>query len=491
MKKLDVLIFKEFVGPFILTLAVVIFIFELQFIVNYFEEIVGKGLNFWVYAELFFYLSINISPTALPLAVLLASLITFGNLGEHFELTAIKSSGISLIRVLMPLFIFTFALMVFDMWYSDRIVPKANLYFYSMLYDIKTKKATLSLKEGTFYSDIPGYSIRVSKKYPDGKTLKDLIIYNHSQNQGNTELTLADSGKMYMIYDERYLVLELFNGSRYNQQVDPAKPASDQYVRNRFTTSKIVFDMASFDLKETQKELFASNKYMKDTRQLNHDVDSMQRSGSEMHQALQRNVKQYYTFHQREDIAGKTAAVVIPKAFADSLGKKTEATYEKVSIINVATQQVHSLRDFVANNRQQIENVERESREFEAEKWKKYTQSVACLVMFFIGAPLGAIIKKGGLGMPVLVSIIFFILYYVLSNTGTKWANDGIVSVPAGLWGANLLLFGVGLFFLDRARNDSRLLEADIYRVALDRFRQRFFPPKPKTVVREEELETA
>jgi lipopolysaccharide export system permease protein len=482
MKKIDLLIFRAFFGPFLLTLTTVIFIFELQFIVNYFESLVGKGLSIWVFAELFFYLSINITTTALPLAVLLASLITFGNLGEHYELTAVKASGISLIRVLMPLWIFTLVLTAADVWFYDTVVPKANLNFYSMLWDIKQKKATLSLKEGSFYNDLPNYSIKVNKKYPDGKTLKEVMIYDHHQNQGNTRLIMADSGKMYMVFNERYLVLELFNGSTYDQQLDPQKPTNDQYLRNRFKQNKMVFSLDAFNLGNTPEELFSNSKYMKNMVQLDQFSDSMRNETHRLTEQIRQNAYQYFYYHQRFDsIQMQARQIQWSQSQLKALVSRFGSPYEKSAILGKAAQQAHSMRDYIFNQRQQIDYVAREARVYEAEKWKKWTQSVACLIMFLIGAPLGAIIKKGGLGVPVLVGVVFFILYYIISNTGGKWSDEGTVLVPLGMWAANFVLFWAGLFFLDRARKDSRLLEADVYRVAWDRFSRKYLHKKAYT----------
>jgi lipopolysaccharide export system permease protein len=478
MKKIDKLVLKAFLGPFLLTFATVVFIFVLQFIINYFDDIIGKGLSVWTYLELLFYCSINIMPVALPLAVLLSSLITFGNLGEHYELTAIKSSGVSLIRVLRPVFIFTLILTLADMWFQDKVVPQANLNFFSMLYDIKTKKATLNLKEGTFYDDLPNYSIKVNKKFPDGKTLKDLIIYDHTKNQGNTDVIMADSGKMYMIYGERYLVMELFNGASYSQQIDNSNPVAERYIRNEFTKTKIVFDLSALDLNETDKNLFRHAKVVKTVNELQHDVDSMKTEVKRMGENIKTGIKSTFYLHQRADTLKKK--IIFTDSMLALYDKKKYQAYDKVSMVSRALSQAKSTKDYIVSQRQQQYNIAHESRVFDSELWKKYTQAVACLIMFLIGAPLGAIIKKGGLGVPVLVSIIFFILYYVLTNTGMKWANEGFIHLQVGLWAGNFILFWVGLFFLIRARNDSRLLEADIYLIAWDKFKNKYLKPKPK-----------
>ncbi len=281
MKRVDKLILTSFLGPFFLTFLVVIFILLSQFMLKYFDDFVGKGLGIDIYLRLFAYFSINMTPNAFPLAVLLSSLMTFGNLGEHSELTALKGAGVSLIRALQPIFVFSLFLSVVAFLSNNYFVPKANLKAYSLLYDIKKKTPALNIKEGTFYSDIPGYQIKINKKYPDGITLKEIIIYNHTSKSGNKDVTLADSGRMYNILNDRYLVLELFDGNHYLQQELKGKRRRyknhpEHYIRNNFEQSKMVLSMASFDMKRTREELFSGSRYMKSVAELSSDIDSMQ-----------------------------------------------------------------------------------------------------------------------------------------------------------------------------------------------------------------------
>jgi lipopolysaccharide export system permease protein len=218
MKKIDKLVLKSFIGPFILTFLVVVFILLMQHMLKYFDDIIGKGLGWDVVGQLLFYFAIFMTPVAMPLAVLLSSLITFGNLGEHFELTAIKSAGISLLRTLQPIFFFVIMLTGMAFYANNYLVPKAALEAYSLLYDIKQKKPALDLREGTFYNGIPDISIKVNKKFPeDDEALKEIIVYDHRKNDGNKEVTIADSGRMSTILNERYLKFELFNGYNYTE----------------------------------------------------------------------------------------------------------------------------------------------------------------------------------------------------------------------------------------------------------------------------------
>lgn len=472
MKKLDKLIIQAFIGPFILTFGVVVFILLTQIIVKYFDEFVGKGLGFSIFTELIFYFSLNVTPVALPLAVLLSTLIAFGNLGEHYELTAIKSAGISLIRVLMPIFIFSVVITVGAFLFNNYIVPKANLRAYSLLYDIRTKKATLNIKEGIFYNGLPGYSIKANKKLADGETLKELIIYDHHENNGNTKVILADSGKMKTIHNDQYLVLELYDGKHYEQLSANNRYNSDEFVRNAFHHNKMVFDMSSFNMTRTKKELFENNRMMMNIRQLNHVTDSVRNEYYTSAKYLIPGLSQYYYYHLKPLPASMDS---IRGKWVDSLAHLRYDSTTTREILSRATSQVRNIRSYTESTAQRRESLWKEQNIYKVEKFRKFTQSMACLIMFLIGAPLGAIIKKGGLGVPVLISIVFFIIFYVLSILGEKWSKEGVVLIPYGMWAANLILLLVGLLFLRQARNDSRLFEADVYIASLSRFVSKFY----------------
>ncbi|MEL6562089.1 MAG: LptF/LptG family permease, partial [Bacteroidota bacterium] len=275
MKKLDILILKSFIGPFILTTFVSTFILLTQYMLKYFDDFVGKDLGPEVFAELIMYFSVNMMPVAIPLGVLLSSLMTFGNLGEHFELTAIKSAGISLIRALTPIGVFVSFLTVGTFFFNNHVVPAANLKAYSLLYDIKNKKPALDIRAGQFYNGIDGYSIKAKEKFPDNRTLKDVIIYDHSQpvKSGNKTVIIADSAIMYTVYNDRYLKFELFAGNFYdeNPKGPRRKRLNSRYIRNSFDKMEMMFSLASFDLKDTKEELFQNNRQMKNISELTTD----------------------------------------------------------------------------------------------------------------------------------------------------------------------------------------------------------------------------
>ena len=280
MRKIDKLILNSFVGPFILTFLVVVFILLLQHMLKYFDDIIGKDLGWDVVGTLLFYFAIFMTPLALPLAILLSSLITFGNLSEHFEITAIKSLGISLTRSLFPIFFMVIMLTIFAFYVNNTWVPKAALEAYSLLYDIKQKKPALDLQEGSFYGGIPDISIKVNKKFPDGASLKGVIIYDHRGRQGNKQVTIADSGRMYTILNDQYLKLELYHGYEYSEGSDAknlgtSDAAQESLRKTRFEKMEIVFDLSSFGLARTDKRWFQGNRIMRSVFQLDGDMDSL------------------------------------------------------------------------------------------------------------------------------------------------------------------------------------------------------------------------
>jgi lipopolysaccharide export system permease protein len=459
MKKLDKLILSSFIGPFLLTLAVAEFILLTQYMLKYLDDLVGKDLGFAVILELLMYFSMNMLPVALPLAVLLSSLMTFGNLGEHMELTAIKTSGISLVRTLRPIFFFTFLVAIFAFFFNNNIVPKANLKAYSLLWDIRQKKPSLDLREGSFYNGIPGYSIKINKKFSDGQTLKGVMIYDHSDGQGNTAVILADSGIMTTVYNDQYLSVELFNGKTFVEEaVENMRDNSSPFLRQRFKENKLMFNLSSFNLDRTREELFAENKMMKNIGQLQKVTDSLQKQIVRERGLVAQNITPYYTYFKSDM---RTPEV---KKIPADVKPVREIPPVNLSTVQIATNKARNLRSFTQSYVERLLNTRRDSNNFEIEIYRKYTQSAACLVMFLIGAPLGAIIRKGGLGVPVLISILFFISFYVMSILGEKWGREGLLPVGQGMWIANAVLVPIGLFFLYQAFNDSNLLEFDMWR---------------------------
>lgn len=649
IKKLDKFILSRFLGPFILAYAVVTFIFLIQHLIRYFRHFVGKDLGWLVFAELFSNFALMLTPVTLPLAVLLSSLMSFGSLGEHSELTAIKGSGISLLRIFRPIAVFVAFLTMGAVYFNDVISPEANLAAFSLLYDIKQKKPTLEFKEGAFYDGLPGYSIRVEKKSgQDGRELEGLMIYNHTAKQGNTDLIIAEKGRMYSTHNGDYLVLEMLKGKRYTDlSVERGAPDEREFLQNDFDSSKIVFSMESFGLKETRKELFKGHNMMKTAVQLSEEKDSVTLLIKKAQEAIPAKAKGYYYYQfadeeskkesdaakkpkkaaakkekakvdktteeyakkeqgtskpppmlgrrqassdsakkaklaetpfantrkeiwdrielsaldgsdknlldslmQRKGLPPKeglktantpvtqqTASTTqrqknrqgaspakaleerikqknrenklqakdlkVAKAFKNGIKSDTEnATPEDVKkeeestamdrgekrlvspttkelaapwyeetnyrLLNMAWSKANGVKISVQDMERRIKRQYTNQVGIEVELNNKYARAMAVFIMFLIGAPLGAIIKKGGLGVPILISVLFFIIYYITTITGTKLAKSQVVPVIIGSWGGDILLLACGLFFLRQAYKDSRLLDVDYYSVLIE-----------------------
>ena len=564
MKRIDKLILKSFVGPFFLTTAVATFILLIQYMLKYFDDFVGKDLGFSVFSELIFYFSLNMMSISLPLGVLVSSLMTFGNLGEHFELTAIKGSGISLLRALFPIFIFVVFLSFGAFHFNNYVVPAANLKAYSLLYDIKHTKPALDIKPGIFYNGIPDYSIKVKEKYSDNQTLKEILIYDHTQKLGNKSVIMADSSRMYTFENDRYLKLELYRGSAYSEDAKKASQV-DYLYRTYFDHMEIVFDLSSFGLRDTDEALFRNNRQMKTVAELSFDLDSMAHDKIKIQinqrdivkRALKNHFKAVVEALDQEkklDLPAEelekvdtveqiqTAGVLplawlenfflqdstggrgIPKQAQVSGDKKLSVRYgieesedlvevkntsldsldedstsrdylqkipivhlrldqlqvyfkepfQKQAVLDKALAKARNLKSQLNSTKARVTTLSNSYNKFSVEKYKKYSMSFACLVMFLIGAPLGAIIKKGGLGVPVIVSIFFFLTYYVLTITAEKWAKAGVTDPRWSVWFAHFFLLPIGLFFLRQARIDARLFDTDFYLVVLDKVKTRF-----------------
>lgn len=614
-KKIDKLVAHSFFGLFFLTFSVVLFILLMVFMSKYFEDLVGKDLGAEVFAELFFYFSLTLVPQALPLAILLASLMAFGNMGEHNELTAIKGCGISLIRIMIPVGLFAIFLTGVAYIFNNRIVPEVNLKAFRLLYDVRQKEPTLDFPEGSFYNGLPGWSIRIGEKIEGTDSLKDLIIYDHRSARGNTDVIIADKGLMVNRQNEQILEFHIENGYRYSEQLSNGGKDKNAFMRDKFEKVTFNFDLSFLQMNETSEELFTQNRFMMTVEQLAAEADSLMQDAREVEEENAKRARSYFDYaffieFERERLAQRAqqekTQAEIKKEKADSLNKlfetkdstllsqndtsnKTQDTSTAVLVIdpvkrkimdslklvnsntirqnkldsstskgtissssrklpnnassrflknktyqgentdynNIYTSdstkaktpipnalddldtidwknlpdtitlanqnfsdksielimdraltKVRNMRSFAKTNGERIKRFEYDSRKALLEKNKRLSLAVACFIMFLIGAPLGSIIKKGGLGVPVLISIFFFILFYIMTITGDKWAREQIISIFMGSWAANMLLSAFGIIFLLQARADSRLFEIDAYIVFFGKIKRFFIKNK-------------
>ncbi len=462
MKKLYQFTLKSFIGPFIATFCISIFVLLMQFLWLYIDDLVGKGLEWYVLAKFLLFASITLVPMALPLAILLSSLMTFGNLAENYELVAMKSAGLSLRKIMHPLTIAAVLICLTAFYFANNVLPWANLKMQSMLFDITHSKPSIKIKEGIFYNGINGYSIRTAKKSKDGKTLKDVMIYDHKSGLGNTKSTFADSGQMEIRGIKNVLVITLYNGYSYEDRISNQQEVSTRpFIRNQFREQTVVFDLSDFKMNKTDESLFKTNYQMLNISQLREAIDSMRKSGSVKAVATEIQLDNSHFLRSlqylKEADSSKDCKPYV-KDYFNLLSKN-----EKSRIIENALNIARSSKSYLETAADEQHLNKQNILKFDVELDKKYTLSVSCLILFFIGVPLGAIIRKGGLGMPVVVSIVFFILFYIISITGERLAKEGSLPVYQGLWLAPAFFFPIGLFLTYRASTDSSLFDSSTY----------------------------
>ncbi|MES2797584.1 MAG: LptF/LptG family permease [Bacteroidota bacterium] len=474
IKKIDKLVISTFLGPFFITFSVVVFIFLMRFILFYFNDIIGKDIEYMVLLELLFFFGLNTFPIAIPLSILVSSLMCFGNLGEYFELTALKSAGISIIRILKPIFFFTLIIVGVTFWFSNNVLPWANLKGYSLLWDVKSTKTTLNIKEGIFYYDLPGYSIKVGKKFPDQRTLKNLVIYDHTENNANKNVILADSGMMYVIMNKKYLIFELFNGSKYMEDVDKSSVSynykRNDFAINNFKRTKIVMSLKDFDLKKTEESQFKHHQMMKTGQELADTSAAMRNELRLMRDRLMVSAQQYYFYHLHTP--SNVSLVIKDGKWADSLINNFKPkAYSEEMARQRSLDQATNLVNFSEGNSTVIASKNEQMVAFDLEWHHKFTVAFSCIVMFLIGGSIGAIVKRGGLGVPVIIAIIFFIIMYLLTTNGDKLAKEGFINPIYGAWFSNVVLLSFGFYFLKKASEDSQLFEPDLYKMQFAKFK--------------------
>lgn len=455
-KKIDILIIRAYIGPFILSFAVVTFILLLHFMLGYISELIGKDLGLWVYGRLIMYFSFNVMQMAFPLAILISSLIAYGNLGEHFELTALKASGISLIRTLRPIFLFVLFITGLAFFISNTVVPYANLKAYSLLWDAKTKKPSVSFTEGAFYYGLDGYAIKVGKKIND-IDFENVIINNFSQGRGNTEVVLAKKGRIQTVHNKTYLRFDLYNGNSYSEIFDTeSNVAKKEFVRTNFDSSSIMFSLESFKMNKTDESLFKSNEVMMNVRQLSNASDSIGRELNRRLVEMSRNITNILSYQNKKHVDTNKQKIEVFQ-----LKDANQSPQMQSSIYNTALNNARNVKNILQSNIDAMAYQYQSQKDIDVEMWMKFTNAAACIIMFLIGAPLGSIIKKGGLGMPLLVSVIFFVIFYIFSLLGKQLVKQGDFNLYIGMWMADIVLFPFGIIFLIQAKNDSRLFEFD------------------------------
>ncbi|MDX2002152.1 MAG: LptF/LptG family permease [Chitinophagales bacterium] len=474
MKKLDKLLLKTFVGPFVLTFVITLFIFVMQFLFVYIDDLIGKGLEWYIIMELIAYSAASLVPLVLPLAILLSSIMTYGNLGEHYELVALKAAGIPLTRFMMPLFVAVFFIGIGSFYFSNVMLPKINLKAKVLLRDIRNQKPALNIKPGVFYSGIQGYSIKVGAKDDDNRTIRDILVYDHTTGKGNDNVLTAKRGDMIMSADGRYLILKLYDGTRYNEAVN-AKASMEHYTTSFAEWTK-VFDLSEFEFDKSDENAYGSHHQMMNMRELSAEMDTIRMEIEKRKTEFDNNIAQYFQVLRPgfDTIKPSIANDSIFKAHMAEIEGKTDSEEKHVQSLIRATSFARNVKSFGGAASRDFAYHEKKLRKHDIERHRKVVYALACIVMFIIGAPLGAIIRIGGLGYPLLFSIIFFLVFHVTGISGSKIAEEGGTSVAFGMWLSTIILLPIGVFLTVKAVNDSPLFNRETYY----RFTQKLFGKK-------------
>ena len=527
MKKLDIFTIKSYIGPLIATFFISLFVLLMQFLWKYIDELVGKGLDASVIIELLFYASITLVPMALPLAILLASIMTFGNLGEKFELTAIKAAGISLQRTMRPLIILSAIISFAAFIIANDIIPVASLKMHSLLWSIKQQRPEMNIKPGIFNNDLGEISIRAARKDPITNMMYDFRIYDHQYGKGNYMVTIADSGSIKMTDDNRYLVLTLYSGVTYQEDEDKSSVTEKKYAHriNEFDQQTIMQSMADFDFDRTDESLFRNNYQVMDLYQLKHAGDSLYddfrdktdimgntltntfylKNAKHTHQIYADSVRA--SFSQLYNNRPSTPIMNVPDLYSSDVTKYDTAYLRQDSIVKAmianhkdSMRQIYSVptnkinvimdldsllktlpddkyqqvqgktkefvnetRQFISRNIEDLQNKQKTVAKYRNAWHQKITLSIACLIFFFIGAPLGAIIRKGGFGLPIVVSVLVFIIYYIISTAGMKMSREGIWQPWQGMWLSTIVILPLGIFLTYKATVDAQLFNKEAW----------------------------
>ncbi|WP_321287750.1 LptF/LptG family permease [uncultured Sunxiuqinia sp.] len=489
MKRLHIFVLKTFLGPFLMTFFICVFVLLMQFLWKYIDDMVGKGLEWNIVSELLLYASFALVPMAFPLAMLLASIMTFGSLGENYELVAIKASGISLFRIMKPLIGVAIALTLFAFYFSNNILPKTNLKFGALLTSVKRQKPEMVISEGAFTNEIDGYSIKVDRKGKNNNMLYGLMIYDHKENKGNVKVTVADSGFMKISEDKKYMTMTMFNGQSATDEAPNrrGKNRTFPFRRERFGKEVLTIPLEGFDFERTDESRVRSHYKMMNLDQLNFIEDSMYQSYKKRVRRFAISMRYPAALNDRVLAFTETQdSIKHPHRFVQDTIVAFDTIYQALApqvqneLITTAIRQARTNHQTINQNLNELYNQKKSINKLTMEKHKKFTWSFACFIFFFIGAPLGAIIRKGGLGMPVVVSILMFITYYMVSITGEKFAREDMWNMTNGMWFSTYMFLPLGIFLTYKSANDSGLLNIEVYQYQLKRLFRFLFKRKSK-----------
>lgn len=478
MKKLHWYIIRSFLGPFFMTFLIVVFVLLMQFLWKYVDDLVGKGLDMKLLGEMMFYATFGLLPYAFPLAMLLASIMTFGSLGEDYELLAMKSSGISLFRIMKPLMVIAVLITFTAFYFSNYILPHTNLRFTTLLWSVKQQRPELVLQQGVFTNEIDGFSIRVGNKDKKTNMLYDLLIYDHTGNQSNESVTVADSGYLSITEDKKFMVLNLFHGVNYQETGGPVRRGNETYPfrRDNFEEQTIRAKVSGFDFNRRDENIFRNTFRMLKIDQLRFMEDSL---GIDYYNRLRNYMLQIrinspvsqrlHNYTVLHDSLKRNVNIQPDSLFNFDQFFNAQDKWVKAEITQAALAEARNNVQTLNMYDDELYNRKKHLNKYTMERHRKFTLSVAVLIFFFIGAPLGAIIRKGGLGMPVVISILLFIAYYIVSMTGEKSAREDIWDMFTGMWFSTLIFLPVGIWLTYKAATDAALMSSETYRKLFDK----------------------
>lgn len=468
MKRLHRMIIGAYWGPLCITFLIVLFLFSMQWLWKWLEDLIGKGLPWDVLAKLIAFATSAFVPAVLPLAVLLSSIMTMGGLGERSELTPMRSAGLGLFRILAPLLVFVLGIAAFSFYFSNNVLPVANLKFQSLLWDVTRTKPALNLRPGVFMGGLDGFSIRVAEKDDRTGELRDVLIYDHRRPfQANKTVIRAEKGTMARSADSRFLVLVLENGRIYDEQSgNNSRMAGNlPLLRGHFQREEIHIDLSGLGMQRTDEDLFKDHYKMLTLGQLHYAQDSLQRRLAERVDEQDRNIRNTLLPFRQDTARHRTAALPHPAAAGPAADAERSLWYPLA--MDKARAAINEL-DHMAEER---DGRKEQIAKFQVEWHRKLMLAFACVVFFFIGAPLGAIVRKGGMGLPAVISILFFLIFHIVSYSTEQMVKAGTLPAWPGMWISTLVLLPIGIFITWKAASDSPLFDGDAYDRAWSRFR--------------------
>lgn len=485
MKTIHKLVLKSYLGPMFLTFFIVMFVLMMNFIWRYIDDLVGKGLDAGVIIELMSYAMANMIPMGLPLAMLLAAIMTLGNLGENYELLAMKSAGMSLPKILKPLIIVVGIIAIGSFFVVNNLVPYANKKMLSILYDIRQQKQVIEFQDGLFFNGIEDMSIRVGKQDPKTHLLRDVLIYDNRNINGNMTTTVADSGYIRLSDDKKYLLVTLFHGETYEQTRNSQWFTKSALRHHTFDLQKQVIPMSGFAMGRTDADLFTSSQ-TKNISELQHDIDSLEIKVNAATTSSYEPLLKEQIFARDNTVLPLPDSLQVDKRdFRDLLATDSVImlpTRERERVWNQARTLAKNSRNMFAFDESTAKEALNQLYRSKVEWHKKMSLPVSILIFFLIGAPLGAIIRRGGLGLPVVVSVIFFVIYYIISLSGEKLAKEGNWDAVYGMWLSTFILTPIAIYLTYKATNDSALLDTDWYAGKIKALKDRLTPGIKKTM---------